>query len=111
MRRRYSVIVALALLFTAIAIQYVVANGYREDTELLRFPIPNAALLDKRGSNSKHFHWAQATGTDLPLTYKLAIRQAGFTPYECDGQQFCYEKDERLWTVIPSTDYVEILMQ
>lgn len=90
---------------------YSVRTGFLADETLGGFPIPKAATLDVETAQSKHFHWNAATGTELPLRYRWAIKRAGFEEVPADGQLSHFVKDDWSIIVIPSTDYVEILVE
>lgn len=101
----------ITLLLIVAIFSFSVLMHFERDETLGGFPIPKGAELDRETPRSKHFHWDASTGTDLPIRYKLAIKRAGFEEVPIDGQMSQFIKEDVSIVVIPSTDYIEILLQ
>lgn len=111
MRKGYSYLIGSIVFLTIIFVIYNVFTNYVQDRELANFPIPKSAQLDFKTNHSKHFQWSGTTGTELQFTYQLAIKRTGWDETPVDGQMYQYKKNEHTITVIPSTDYLEIILE
>ena len=111
MRKSGAYLVGSIILIVACVIVYSAFINYKEDPELANFPIPTSAELDFKTDSSKHMYWQGTTGTELKFTYVIAIKRAGWKDVPVDGQMMQYVKNAKNVTVIPSTNYIEIIVE
>ena len=83
-------------------------NNYHAVQEFYDFPIPSEAKLESETQNAKHFKWEPATGTEVPLSYRLMIKKSGWKQVDIDGANIIYKKDGKSITLGFATDYIGI---
>ena len=105
-----SIILILALIIGVGGYYYIILdNNYIASKEFYDFPIPKDTKLESVNLKEKGYTWGKSNGTDIPLSYRLIIKKAGWEQVGKDGHHVVYEKNDKLINLTLAPNFLGIL--
>ncbi|SFC86979.1 hypothetical protein SAMN05443252_107148 [Bacillus sp. OV322] len=108
--KRFMSLLLVFIVLLGIGIYYYVNldKNYHLEKGYYNFPIPDDAKLESENKKAKNYEWDPATGTEVPLGYRLMIKKSGWKQIDIEGANMIYQKNGNIINLNFDTDYIEI---